>query len=126
MKSAGYSAFKAQLLDRPSVISTGRCAVCGRKWTQRHHVVQKGAGGVSPETDRRIPLIELCEDCHGMVHRQRRLHLHWFDGLGGWAYYISRHAMDDQLAATMHMREFRPLPGWLEQKRWGDVIGARR
>ena len=126
MKPTGYSAFRTSLLDRPSVASNGHCAVCGRLWPQRHHVVEKGAGGVSGDVDKRIPLIELCQDCHDMVHMQRRLHLHWFDGLGGWAYYISPHGMDDQMAVKGHMREFRPLPGWIEQKRWGDVIGARR
>ena len=125
MRATGYSDFREQLLDRPSVISNGHCAVCGKLWTQRHHVVQKGAGGVKATTDKRIPLVELCADCHKLVHDQRRLHLHWFDGLGGWAYWISPVPMDDQMAATYHMRDFRPLPGWVEQKRWGDVIGRR-
>lgn len=122
----GYSMFREQLLGKPSVIGSGKCAVCGRMHTHKHHVVQKGMGGVRRETDRRIPLIELCSDCHRMVHDKRMLHLHWFDGLGGWCYYVSPYAMDDQVAATSHIRDFRPLPGWTEQRLWSDVIGARR
>lgn len=121
-----YSEFRDHLFDKPSVISQGRCAVCGRLCTHKHHVIPKGGGGVKRATDKRIPLIELCPECHADVHDRKLLHLYWVDGLGGWVYWKSPHAMDDQIAVTQHIRKFRPLPGWIEQKRWADVIGARR
>lgn len=129
MKPTGYNEFREQLLGKPSVIGTGRCAVCGRLATNRHHVVPKGMGGCSAEVEDRIPKIELCGSgttgCHGDVHA-KLLHLHWFDGLGGWCVYRSPHPMDDQIAAQLHIREFKPLQGWVEQKLWGDVIGGRK
>ena len=121
-----YSEFRDFLLDKPSVISTGRCAVCDRIGTHRHHVIPKGMGGTTRSTDRRIPLIELCASCHADVHDRRLLHLYWIEGMGGWVFWRSPYAMDDQIALNQHMREFRPLPGWIAQKRWGDVIGGRR
>ncbi len=125
MKPTGYSAFREHLLDKPSLTGLGHCAICGRLGTNKHHVIEKGAGGVTSAVDARIPLVELCSGCHDMVHMQRKLHIYWSDALGGWAFWVSRIGMDDQVAWTMHQREFRVMPGQVEQMRWGDVIGRR-
>ena len=121
-----YNEFRDNLLGKPSVISNGHCAVCGRRGVHKHHVIPKGMGGVKRDLDKRIPLIELCPMCHADVHDRRTLHLYWSVALGGWCYWKSNIAMDDQTAFRNYYHQFRPLPGWIEQKRWGDVIGGRR
>ncbi len=114
-------AYRDNLLDRPSVAEGSRCAVCGRIATNRHHVVQKGMGGVSAAMERRIPKVLLCGSgntgCHGAAHA-RLLHLQWCDGLGGWVWWRSAEPMDDELAWRLHRDEYRPLRGWVEQMRW--------
>lgn len=129
MKAAGMSAFREVLLDKPSVLTANRCAICGKWATNAHHVIQKGMGGVSPETERRIPKVTLCGSgttgCHGDVHAHL-LHLYWSDGLGGWVYHRTAQPVNDYLDWYQNSSEYRPMPGWTEQKLWGDVIGARK
>lgn len=123
---ANRGEYRNALYDRPSVTDCDGCAVCGRLHTQKHHVIEKGAGGVTSAIDRRIPLVRLCASCHSMVHDKRRLHLQWSDGRGGWLYWFSPNAMDDELAWALHAEKYRLMPGWIEQRRWGHVIGGKR
>ena len=87
MKPTGMSAFREAMLDKPSVLTANRCAICNRYATHAHHVSPKGMGGVSKAVERRIPKMTLCGSgttgCHGDAHA-RLLHIHWSDGLGGW------------------------------------------
>lgn len=128
MKPTGYSAFREAMLDKPSVLTANRCAVCGRYANNAHHVIQKGLGGVSAEVERRIPKVTLCGSgttgCHGEAHA-KMLHIYWSEGLGGWVYHRTAHPTNDLLDWHQHSSEYKPLPGWVEQKRWGDVIGGR-
>lgn len=117
--------YRDNLMGRPSVVSD-RCAVCGRYASNLHHVVQKGMGGVSRDVERRIPKVALCGSgttgCHGLVH-ERRLHLNWCDGMGGWVWWQSPEPMDDELAWRLHAAEYRPMRGWIEQQAPGEVFG---
>lgn len=75
--------YERDLLDHESVKSP-LCVVCGRPATDSHHVVMKGAGGVTAALERRIPTLTLCgmgnaSGCHGMAHRHM-LHFRWRDG----------------------------------------------
>lgn len=129
MKPTGLSAWREQMLDRPSVLTANRCAICGRYATNAHHIVQKGMGGVSKDVERRIPKMTLCGSgttgCHGAVHG-RILHIVWSDGLGGWVFRWSSVPCDDLMDWIGNSSLYLPVPGWVEQKRWGDVIGGRR
>lgn len=123
----------AHLLDKPSVDQEPYCAVCGRPATNRHHVIEKGMGGVSRELERRIPKVTLCgmgnaSGCHGKVHAHL-LHLYWDDdGYGGgrWVMYETPEPMDDWRCWEAHMGEYVTLPGWEVQQRYGRPIGGRR
>lgn len=111
------------LLDLPNVLVEGAdglvCAVCFRPATNRHHVVLKGAGGVSTEMDSRIPLVSLCgmgnaSGCHGLAH-QRRLHFDWRDG--GWFYLETARPVKRETA--LEMPGWTMLGGWvLTERRW--------
>lgn len=110
------NAFYRRLLDKPDVIGTGRCAICGRPSMNHHHVIKKGMGGVGRKTESRIPLIELCGmgntgGCHGLAHAGR-LHIYWEEGMGGWVYWISPQPMKDFDAWWDFSGEFLPVPGW--------------
>jgi len=123
------NAFLRRLLDKPSVIGSGRCAVCGRPSSNNHHVIQKGMGGVGRETEKRIPLIELCGNgnvsgCHGLAH-SGILHLYWEEGMGGWVFWRSPEPMKDFDAWWDHSDEYLPVPGWVEQEK-GTILGGRR
>ncbi|MGI6125849.1 MAG: hypothetical protein ACOYEF_02680 [Planifilum sp.] len=90
-----------ELMGRPSLVGE-RCAVCGRPATNAHHVVMKGAGGVSRETDARIPRISLCgmgncSGCHGLAH-SRRLHFRW---RGRWEWLYTPEPVKYQEALVM-------------------------
>ncbi len=78
-----------RMLDKPS-IEGHLCAVCGTPCNNRHHVIQKGIGGVSAAVERRIPKVPLCgSGCtghHGMVHA-KRLHLRYENG--EWQYLMT-------------------------------------
>lgn len=116
----GVSAFLRPLLDKPSVVGSGHCAICGRPSHDAHHVIQKGMGGVGRETEKHIPTMELCgfgnnSGCHGLMHKGI-LHVYWEDGMGGWVFWRSPEPMKDFDAWYDHSEEFIPVPGWIEQR----------
>jgi hypothetical protein len=105
------------LLDRPDVPSPV-CAVCLGTWDNDHHVIFKGAGGMSGELERRVPRIHLCgfgnaSGCHGLAH-SRRLHFDWRDG---WEYLITEEPVKRHIA--LDMPGWERLPGWTLVERGG-------
>ena len=125
----GVSAFLRPLLDKPSILDTDFCAICGRPAIDGHHVIQKGMGGYSKETERRIPQFRLCgfgntSGCHGLAHKGR-LHIYWDDGMGGWVFWVSEEPMKDFDAWYFHADEFLPVPGWVEQQEH-SILGGKR
>ena len=126
------SAFKAQMLDKPSVVDEPYCAVCGKPATNKHHVIPKGMGGVSAELEKRIPKIRLCgmgnaDGCHGDVHA-KLLHLYWDDDYcgGSWMMYRSIQPVDDKLCWELRHDEYTVLPGWYMQQLYGKPIGGSK
>ena len=122
-----YSKYRDNLFDRPSVVDADFCAICGRPASNAHHVIQKGMGGVSKETDKRIPRIRLCgsgnaSGCHGLVH-QGKLHLNWDDCLGGWVFFMTPDPVSDELCWELHSDAYLPVPGWVEQQEPTIVYG---
>lgn len=124
----GFHDFDAALLGKPSVESD-RCAVCGRWATNRHHVVEKGMGGVG-KSEALVPRISLCGSgttgCHWLVHAGM-LHLYWSESMGGWVFHRTAQPADHFRDWFENRSEYRPLPGWVRQKvtRWnGRTFGA--
>ena len=117
------SSHRENLMGRPSVISD-YCAVCGAYGTHRHHAVVKGIGGVSRETDARIPLVSLCPSCHELVHA-RKLHLQWD---GGWKWLLTRDAVRDEEAWRLYAEHYSPMKGWREllEEEKHPIFGRRR
>ena len=122
----GFGQFRDKLLDKPDVTLFPFCAICGRPARDKHHVIQKGMGGVTPETDRRIPLMRLCGDgnetgCHGLLH-QGYLHIYWEEGRPGvqegWVFLFTPTPIDDFECWELNRAAYLPVPGWLE------LIGA--
>ena len=86
--------------------------MCFRPATDMHHVLMKGAGGVTEEEDAAIPRVSLCgsgnlDGCHGLAH-QRRLHFDWRDF--GWWYLETPHPV--KRGAALEMDGWRILGGW--------------
>ena len=130
---AGYGPFLARLLDKPDVTLMPFCAVCGRPARDKHHVVQKGMGGVSAEADSRIPLVRLCgqgngSGCHGRLH-QRVLHIYWEDGRDdeepGYVFLFTREPMGDMECWERNRASYLPLPGWVEQRRVERIVAEQ-
>lgn len=118
------------LMGKPDVDWDGRCSYCGRPAGNLHHVVPKGMGGVTAEEEHRIPKVRLCgmgnaSGCHGLVHA-RLLHLQWCDAMGGWVALRTIGPMGDQEAWDELRERYRPLMGWVEQRRFGAPIGGRK
>lgn len=118
----GLSEYDAALLDKPSVLSPC-CAVCGKPWSNEHHVVFKGHGGLPRKIERRIPLIRLCGNgntsgCHGEVHH-RRLFFRWRDG---WEYMRTDKPMT--VDAAMAQPGWRKLYGWVMCSQGSSLLGA--
>ena len=99
-----FNNYKDNLLDKPSV-RYGFCPVCGGYATDEHHVIQKGMGGVSKETERRIPKIKLCRVCHSKVHA-KLLHFQWDNG---WVFFESGQPMSDQAAWENFSSHYSPI-----------------
>lgn len=121
----GLNGFTAKLLDKPSVTDTPFCAICGRPAHDAHHVIEKGMGGVTRRTEKRIPKMRLCGNgnvsgCHGLLH-QMKLHVYWDDSMGGWVFWRSYEPMGHFDAWQQHHDEYLPVPGWVEQKE-GSVL----
>lgn len=78
--SNGMASMYLVLMDKPSIDTGHRCAVCGRYATNTHHIVPRSLGGVSG------PTVRLCGSgttgCHGMAET-KRLHFRYEDG---WEY----------------------------------------
>ena len=102
-----FNSYKDNLLDKPSLIRD-ECVICGRPATDKHHVIQKGMGGVSKQTEKRIPLLALCRSCHNEVH-QKRLHINWRNG---WLYLRTMNGMADDKAWNEYEDLFTPMLGW--------------
>lgn len=117
MKPHGLSAYKANLLDRPSVLGMW-CPVCGDRATDGHHAVQKGMGGVSKELERRIPILRLCHACH-MEHHAGLLHFQWD---GGWLWFRSGQPMRDDGAWALYSAHYSPFAAHKEP----ETFGGRR
>lgn len=98
------SAYRENLMDKPSVVSD-YCCVCGRYCTEGHHTVQKGIGGVKKHIDKRIPLLSLCHQCHSETHA-KRLHLQWD---GRWLWFWSREPMGDEKAWELYHNHYSPV-----------------
>lgn len=116
----GVGLFYERLLDKPSIVDTDFCAICGRPAIDKHHVIKKGMGGYSKETEKRIPQMRLCgfgntSGCHGLMHKGR-LHVYWDESMGGWVFWVSPEPMKDFDAWYNHWDEFLPIPGWIEQQ----------
>lgn len=74
------NALDEALMEGPS-IERPWCAFCGRRATQRHHIVPRSRGGKDG------PTVTVCgfgnsSGCHGKLH-DHRLHLRW---VGRWEY----------------------------------------
>ncbi len=112
------------LLDKPDADDGIHCAICGRPATNRHHIVQKGAGGVSDEMERRIPKARLCGSgttgCHGLVHAGK-LHIAWDDSRG-WVWLYTMRPASDRECWRDYRDDYRPM-AWAETPR---VIGGRK
>ena len=100
------NALSELLLDKPSALSM-RCVICGRPATDKHHVIQKGMGGVSKEMEKRIPKVSLCRSCHNRVH-SKHLHFGWE---GQFVWWDSDEAMSDWRAWINHSQEYKPIRG---------------
>lgn len=116
---AGYDDFRAKLLDKPDIDLVPYCAICGRPARDRHHIIQKGMGGVSREVEKRIPKIRVCGEgnasgCHGLLH-SKRLHVYW-DDYEEYVYLVTREPMDDLTCWELNRASYLPVPGWIEQK----------
>ncbi|MBQ9041464.1 MAG: hypothetical protein IJ111_01450 [Eggerthellaceae bacterium] len=127
MSATAYSMFRQKLFDKPSVVDTEHCVICGRWAHDAHHVIQKGMGGVSRETDKRIPKVKLCgsgnlDGCHGMLHKGL-LHIYWEKSMGGWVFYWTPKPMNDQKCWEMFSKDYLPMPGWVNQQRPVLVFG---
>ena len=114
----GVGLFYERLLDKPSIVDTDFCAICGRPAIDKHHVIKKGMGGYSKETEKRIPQMRLCgfgnaSGCHGLMHKGR-LHVYWDESMG--VFWVSPEPMKDFDAWYNHWDEFLPIPGWIEQQ----------
>lgn len=113
---SGYDSFRSALLGRPDVVSRPICAICGARATDAHHVLQKGAGGVSDAIDALIPRMRLCgagnaDGCHGLVHAHL-LHVYWDDAKGGWVFYLSDGPMGDMECWELNRGLYLPVVGW--------------
>ena len=120
--------YRKNLLDRPSVIDTDHCVICGRPAHDAHHVIQKGMGGVSRQTDKRIPRLKLCgagntSGCHGLLH-QGKLHINWDTSMGGWVFMRTPEPMNDIECWEQYADEYLPVPGWEEQQRPTHIFGS--
>ena len=120
-----YGPFVEKLFDKPSCDLMPFCAICGAPAHDKHHLIQKGIGGVSKETEKRIPKMRLCgsgntSGCHGAFH-QLRLHIYWEDGIRGeepgWVFMFTKEPMNHQRCWELNRESYLPVPGWLELKR---------
>lgn len=71
------STYNDYLMGKPSV-EGDTCPFCGRKATNRHHIVRRSQGGTDG------PTVPVCgsgnlNGCHGLFHSER-LHMRWNDG----------------------------------------------
>ena len=86
-----YNEQRDRLLGKPSV-NTEYCPFCGRRATNKHHVIPKGMGGTAHE--KAIPTITVCghgntNGCHGRLH-DHTLELNWDDETDWWKYRYPR------------------------------------
>lgn len=125
---SGYGAFRNALLGKPDVVSRPFCAICGARAADKHHVLQKGAGGSRSDAD--IPLMRLCgsgnaDGCHGLVHAHV-LHVYWDDAKGGWVFYLSPEPMGDLECWEANRELYLPVVGWeIEKQARAEAFGAR-
>ena len=73
--------YERHLLDRGS-LESDKCLCCGAPAVNNHHIIIKGAGGVSKANEKRIPTVSLCGNgntsgCHKLAH-DGRLHFFYF------------------------------------------------
>jgi len=114
-----FSAYRQALLDKPSVLGMW-CPVCGDWATDGHHAVHKGMGGVSKETERRIPILRLCHTCH-MEHHGGLLHFQWD---GQWKWFRSGQPMSDEGAWELFSAHYSPFAHVEEEE--PRTFGRRR
>lgn len=125
---AGFGAFRDVLLDKPNVIDEPFCAICGRPARDKHHIIQKGMGGVTNEIDAHIPFMRLCGDgngsgCHGKLH-EKLLHIYWD---GGYVFMFTAKPMDDMTCWERYRTAYLPVPGWVKQEQTElHVYGSRK
>ena len=73
------------MMRAPSIDTLdGTCAFCGRRATNRHHIVPRSQGGAKG------PTVTVCGlgnagGCHGLLH-SHRLHLRWLADEHVWQY----------------------------------------
>ena len=126
-----YGPFLSKLFDKPDCDLMPYCAVCGAPASDRHHVIQKGMGGVSKETEKRIPKMRLCGHgntggCHGAIHQQR-LHVYWEDKDDeGWVFLFTEKPMGHAECWEMNRASYVQVPGWAEQLRGEMHIFGRK
>jgi len=83
------------LMSAPS-IDTPYCPFCGKRATQRHHIVARSQGGTNG------PTVNVCglgnaSGCHGRLH-SHTLHLRYIDG---WEYLETDEPTKYQTALEM-------------------------
>ena len=119
---SAYGPFLEKLFNKPDCTLIPFCAICGAPARDKHHVIQKGMGGVSAEVEALIPKIRLCGDgnlsgCHGALH-QMRLHVYWEDGRDdeepGWVFLFTAEPMNHQKCWELNRASYLPVPGWVE------------
>ena len=116
-----FNRYRDNLLDKPDILSQ-ECAVCGSYGTDKHHIIQKGMGGVKPKTEARIPKVKLCRYCHNEAH-QKRLHFNWSDG---WVYLHTKTPMSDEEAWEKYAKHYSPLKGWERLQQEAFPFGGKR
>lgn len=105
------------LMNRPSIITPGRCAVCGKACSpDAHHVVKRSFGNLIVSGRKlKKPTVTLCGPgnaggCHGLAHAGR-LHFRWcaeevkiysgrtaLTNVGHWEYLRTKEPMKYQQA----------------------------
>lgn len=114
-------------MKAPSYISD-RCFICGRRATNKHHMVRRNAGELY-ENGRKLkkPVITLCGSgctgCHGKAH-ENKLHFRWVPEVaeykqGDRLYYLSTGHLEYIITKeSTKYQEALAMDGWQRVRSW--------